>query len=120
MSHERLSLGSQGEDLAARYLQDRRFKILERNFSTPLGEIDIIARQGRTLAFIEVKTRRSNAFGSPAEAVGPRKQRQILKAAKWYLASGQGRGLQPRFDVIAVLMQSTEVQVEHIPAAFEA
>ncbi|MCK4536193.1 MAG: YraN family protein [Desulfuromonadales bacterium] len=120
MSHERLSLGARGEEIAVRYLQDRRFKILERNFATPIGEIDIIARQGRTLAFIEVKTRRSNAFGSPAEAVGPRKQRQILKTAKWYLASGQGRGLQPRFDVISILVQGENVQVEHIPAAFEA
>ncbi len=119
MSFERLTLGAQGEEVAVRYLQQRRYKILERNFSTPLGEIDIIARQGRTLAFVEVKTRRSNAFGSPAEAVGPRKQRQIIKVAKWFLASGQGHGLQPRFDVVGVLLQGETIQVEHIAGAFE-
>ena len=119
MSHERLSLGLRGEDAAVRYLQQRRFKILERNFTTPLGEIDIIARDGRALVFIEVKTRSSLAFGSPAEAVGPRKQRQIIRAAKWFLASGQWRELQPRFDVVSVLMQGSTVEVEHLPAAFD-
>ena len=119
MSHKRLGLGARGEEIAVRYLRERRFKIIERNFTTPLGEIDIIARNGRTLAFVEVKTRSSPAFGSPAEAVGSRKQHQIIKAANWFLASGRGRGLQPRFDVIAVLVRAGQVDVEHIPAAFE-
>lgn len=118
MSHERLSLGVQGEEIAVRFLRKQRFRILERNYTTPLGEIDIIARQGSTLVFVEVKTRRSQVFGSPAEAVGPRKQNQIVKAAKWYLASGQGRGLQPRFDVVSILMQGAEPELEHFPAAF--
>lgn len=118
MSHERLSLGAQGEEIAVRFLSKQRFRILERNYTTPLGEIDIIARQGRNLVFIEVKTRRSQAFGSPAEAVGPRKQNQIVKAAKWYLASGHGRGLQPRFDVVSILMQGKTPELEHFPAAF--
>jgi putative endonuclease len=118
MTHERLSLGARGEALAVQYLQKKRFKILERNFATPVGEIDIIARQGRCLVFVEVKTRRSNAFGSPAEAVGPRKQRQVVRAAKWYLAAGQGRGLQPRFDVMAILLSGEMCEIEHIPAAF--
>ena len=119
MTYERLSLGSRGEEVAAAFLLERRFRILERNYTTPLGEIDIIARKGKTLAFVEVKTRRSLAFGSPAEAVGERKQRQIIKAANWYLASGQGRGLQPRFDVIAVLIGHTNVEVDHLAGAFE-
>lgn len=119
MSHERLSLGAHGEEMAVRYLRKHRFKILERNFTTPLGEIDIIARQGRTLAFVEVKTRSSRAFGSPAEAVGSRKQHQIIKAANWYLATGRGKELQPRFDVVSVLVREGQTEVEHIPAAFE-
>ena len=120
MTHDRLSLGVRGEEVAAAFLRERRYRILERNFTTPLGEIDIIARKGRTLAFVEVKTRRSLAFGSPAEAVGARKQHQIIKAAKWYLASGRGKGLQPRFDVVAVLLSDGDVEVEHLPGAFEA
>jgi putative endonuclease len=120
MTYDRLSLGAHGEELAAAFLRERRYRIVERNFSTPLGEIDIIARKGKTLAFIEVKTRRSLAFGSPAEAVGARKQHQIIKAAKWYLATGRGQGLQPRFDVVAVLLSDGNVGVDHLPGAFEA
>ncbi len=119
MTHERLSLGARGEEMAVAFLKKHRYRILERNFTTPLGEIDIIARKGRTLAFVEVKTRSSLAFGSPAEAVGLRKQQQIIKAAKWYLAERRGRELQPRFDVIAVLLQGECADIEHVPAAFE-
>jgi len=119
MTHERLSLGARGEELAVAFLRKQRYRILERNFTTPLGEIDIIARKGQTLAFVEVKTRSSLAFGSPAEAVGVRKQRQIIKAAKWYLASDVGKKLQPRFDVVGVLLRDDQAEVEHLVAAFE-
>ena len=119
MTHERLSLGARGEELAVAFLRKQRYRILERNFTTPLGEIDIIARKGRTLAFVEVKTRSSLAFGSPAEAVGVRKQAQIIKTAKWYLAEGKGRGLQPRFDVVGVLLHGQQTEIEHVVAAFE-
>jgi putative endonuclease len=118
MTEERLSLGRWGEAEAARYLRRLGMKILERNMRTPVGEIDLIARQGRTLVFVEVKTRRSDAFGTPQEAVGPFKQRQILRAAQWYLGDGRGRGLQPRFDVVAVRPGPQGAVVEHIPDAF--
>ncbi|MFA5516386.1 MAG: YraN family protein [Desulfuromonadales bacterium] len=118
MTEERLSLGRWGEDAAVRFLRRQGMKIVERNFRTPVGEIDIIARHGSILAFIEVKTRRSNAFGTPQEAVGPFKQRQIVRTAQWYLNNGHGRGLQPRFDVIAVRPVGEEAQIEHIPNAF--
>jgi putative endonuclease len=118
MTHERLSLGKWGEQEAAEYLRRRGMRILERNLRTPVGEIDLIGRQGKTLVFVEVKTRRTGAFGSPLEAVGPTKQRQILRAAQWYLGDGKGRGLQPRFDVVAVRPGPDGAQVEHIPDAF--
>lgn len=118
MTEERLTLGRWGEEEAACYLRRLGMKIIERNFRTPVGEVDIIARQGRTLVFVEVKTRRSDAFGTPQEAVGPTKQRQILRAAQWYLTGGAGRGLQPRFDVIAVRPGAEGARVEHIPNAF--
>ena len=101
MTQQRLSLGRWGEDFAADYLCERGWRIVARNLRTPVGEIDLVARQGKTLAFIEVKTRRSAAFGTPQEAVGVRKQRQIIRAAQWYLLQ-QGARLQPRFDVVAV------------------
>ncbi len=118
MTEERLSLGRWGEEEAVRFLRRLGMKIVERNFRTPVGEIDIIARHGRTLVFIEVKTRRGNLFGTPQEAVGPFKQRQIVRTAQWYLNNGSGRGLQPRFDVIAVRPAGAGAQIEHIPDAF--
>lgn len=101
-----------------KYLQRQGIRILERNYRTPVGEIDIIARKGKTLLFIEVKTRRTPAFGTPQEAVGPTKQRQIVRTAQWFLASGQGRGLQPRFDVLAVRPEEGSARIEHIENAF--
>jgi putative endonuclease len=118
MTQARLSLGKQGEELAARYLEQRGCTIVARNHRTPIGELDIIARDRKHLLFVEVKTRRSTAFGTPAEAVGAHKQRQILRAAQWYLASARYPDLQPRFDVIAVIAGRGEPVISHIPNAF--
>ena len=119
MTQDRLTLGRQGEDAAAQYLQSKGMRIVERNLSTPVGEIDLVVRNRKILAFVEVKTRRSSAFGSPAEAVGPRKQRQINRTAKWYLNDSPWKGLQPRFDVIAVTVHGDGFKIEHITDAFE-
>lgn len=118
MTQARLSLGKTGEDLAARHLEQRGFTILARNHRTPVGELDLIARDRRHLLFVEVKTRRGTAFGVPAEAVGMHKQRQIIRAAQWYLASSRHPELQPRFDVVAVIIGSGEPAITHIPNAF--
>jgi len=118
MSEERQSLGRWGEEEAARYLCRKGMRIVERNLRTPLGEIDLVVRDRKTLAFVEVKTRRTRAFGTPQEAVGPRKQRQIIRSAQWYLASGKGLGLQPRFDVLAVTPGASGPEIEYIPDAF--
>ncbi len=119
MTETRLALGEWGENLAVDYLRQQGLKILERNFTTPVGEIDIVARNRTNLVFVEVKTRRSVMFGSPQEAVGKRKQRQIIRAAHWYLQNHSAGKLQPRFDVIAILCQSGEdVKITHIPDAF--
>ena len=119
MTQERLTLGRWGENAAAQYLKRKGMKILERNLCTPVGEIDLVARCHKILAFVEVKTRRSSAFGSPGEAVGPRKQRQIIQTAKWYLNEKPHKGLQPRFDVIAITVHDGDFQIDHIPGAFE-
>jgi putative endonuclease len=118
MTRARQSFGQQGEELAARYLEQRGYTILARNHRTPVGELDLIARDRSHLLFIEVKTRRSTAFGVPAEAVGRVKQRQIVRAAQWYLTTARYPGLQPRFDVISVLAGCGEPVVSHIPNAF--
>ncbi|MCF6267212.1 MAG: YraN family protein [Desulfuromusa sp.] len=119
MTDARLTLGAWGEERATEYLRQQGMKVLERNFTTPVGEIDIIARYKSWLVFIEVKTRRSNAFGTPQEAVGARKQRQIIRTAHWYLQNHKNTRLQPRFDVVAILCQSDDrVQITHISDAF--
>ncbi len=118
MTEERLELGRWGEEEAARFLKRQGMKILERNLRTPVGEIDIVARDRKTLAFVEVKTRRSASYGSPQEAVGTAKQRQIIRSAQWYLAQGGAAGLQPRFDVVAVMPGPGGAEIEHIIDAF--
>ena len=85
MTDERLKLGVWGEEQATLYLRRQGVKILYRNYRAPVGEIDIIGRHKKLLLFIEVKTRRSTVCGVPAEAVGPTKQRQILRTAEWFL-----------------------------------
>jgi putative endonuclease len=118
MTETRLSLGRYGEEAAALYLAAQGYRVVTRNLRTPVGEIDIIAQRAKTLIFVEVKTRRSLVYGAPQEAVGPRKQRQIIRAAQWYLSDAQHRGLQPRFDVIAILYLPSGPQIEHIVNAF--
>ena len=118
MSDTRQALGRWGEDLAAAYLQQRGMVILERNFRGKRGEVDIIARDGKDLVFVEVKTRRGCSFGTPQEAVNWRKQQQIIHVAELYLQLHPSR-LQPRFDVVAVTAAPhAEPLVEHLPNAF--
>lgn len=118
MTQRRLALGAWGEELAAAYLKKRGMRILARNVRTPVGEIDIVARCRTHLVFVEVKTRRGTEYGSPLEAVGRRKQRQILRAVQWYLQRHEVK-LQPRFDVVGILCQSDEEpQVTHVTDAF--
>ncbi len=119
MTQQRLSTGACGEALAAEYLEGRGLKLLARNVRTKVGELDLVAKDGKTLVFVEVKTRRSRFFGAPQEAVGPRKQRQILRAALWYLATqGLGEPLM-RFDVVSVLLCETPPLIEHFTDAFD-
>ena len=117
MKDKRASLGRWGEDLAVGFLKARGMKILERNFRCPAGEIDIIARSGKQIVFVEVKTRKSELFGSPQEAVNQRKQQQIIRTAQWYLEQ-KPVNLQPRFDVLAIRTGDGETVLEHIPDAF--
>ncbi|TYO96079.1 putative endonuclease [Geothermobacter ehrlichii] len=116
--HERQTLGSWGERMAAAYLRQKGLRILCTNYRTPVGEIDLVARNRRHLVFVEVKTRRGTGYGSPQEAVGSRKQRQIIRAAQWYINDRGASGLQPRFDVVAVLRFGDGARIEHIENAF--
>lgn len=101
-NNDRNALGRAGEDAAAAFLTHSGWTILARNVRRREGEVDIVARRGPTLAFVEVKTRRSAAYGTPAEAVTIRKQRRIRMLAAGLLAEGIGRAREIRFDVIEV------------------
>ena len=101
-SDPRRQLGDHGEDLAAAALKQQGYKILERNYVTPLGEIDLIARQGKVLVVVEVKTRKSTRFGSPQEAVSVTKQGRLRRLAEYYLKAKRLTGSPVRFDVVAV------------------
>ena len=119
-------LGPEGEQIAADYLVRQGYRIIERNYRFHRNEIDIIALQKETLCFIEVKTRSSSAKGHPAEAVTLQKQREIIKAARAYLALYRDIDTDCRFDVVAILIQGMEKNrihsftVEHFQDAFWA
>ena len=114
------TLGDRGENRAARYLRERGYKILIRNFRCPLGEIDIVARDGRTLVFVEVKTRTADD-PQPEDQVNSAKQHQITKAGKYYLSRYGVPQPPSRFDVIAVVWpDGREPVIRHTPHAFEA
>jgi len=114
----RAELGRIGESLAATYLQQRGWQIVERNIRYREGEIDIIAARAGVLAFVEVKTRRSVAFGSPAEAVTWRKQRTIRALASRYLSEQHPRAHIIRFDVVDIARDAGGFMVTHLEGAF--
>lgn len=119
-SDERHSLGKTGEDVACAELQRLGYEILARRHRSRFGEIDIVAAQGRQIAFVEVKTRRGDAFGGGAAAVTPWKQRRIAQMAADYLAR---RGLSDRpcqFVVVAVDMSAAHPRVTVYERAFDA
>ena len=118
MKDPRRQLGDAGEDLAARALKKQGYKILERNYVTPLGEIDLIARHRGELVFIEVKTRRSNQFADPKDAVTPAKQARLQRLADYYLQRKRLGEVEMRFDVVGIIMAGDVPKVEIIQDAF--
>ncbi|MEW6097452.1 MAG: YraN family protein [bacterium] len=119
MSKQRIELGKQGEALALKYLKKHRYKILEQNYKSQFGEIDIIAKNKDVLAFIEVKTRKSTEFGLPQDSVDMRKQRQIAKVALDYLAKMNIQDTDCRFDVVAITcLPDKKPKIELIKDAF--
>jgi len=111
--------GKNNESRAVIYLKRRGYRILEQNYRTRLGEIDIIAMDNETIAFVEVKSRSSAAFGSPRYAVTHQKQRKISKVALQYLKSTHQSHVRARFDVVAIFSDSGQDTIELIKNAFE-
>ena len=120
MDHSRLNVAKIGESLALRHLKARGYRILAQNYRARQGEIDLIARDGEFIVFVEVKTRRSLKFGLPQAAVTLRKQRQISKVALAYLQARNLLDAPCRFDVIAIHLspQLELLRLEQIESAF--
>jgi len=119
MTKERLNLGKKGEDIAIEIVKRLGYKCLARNYRCPLGEIDLIAREGECLVFIEIKTRKDKSTGFAKEAVDSKKRRQISKVALSYMKENDCNEMSARFDVIAINLSQGDMDVEIIRNAFE-
>lgn len=106
--------GIDGENTAAEYLKKQGYIILERNFSTKIGEIDIIAQDKDTIVFVEVKARENTKFGQPIESITQQKVHSIIRTAQWYLTAKRKYNSPCRFDVVEILRG----EVTHTKNAF--
>jgi putative endonuclease len=117
---DRTAIGRRGEDAAAAYLERIGYRIEERNWRCPIGEIDIVAWDEGVLVLTEVKTRRTEKTGSAEEAVSPIKQRRLVKLAEAWMASAERRPASARFDVIAIrVIAADRALLRHYRSAFE-
>ena len=112
--YERHVIGKYGEDVAERYLKQKGYRIIKRNFSCRQGELDIIAENNEYLVFIEVKTRSNFLYGKPIEAVGKYKIKHMYKVAKYFLHTQGWENRFVRFDVIEVYIDRGIAKVKHI------
>ncbi len=117
MSGYNKNFGAYGEQLAAEYLKKNRYKIMERNFCTPYGEIDIVAKDKKTVVFIEVKTRSSEKYGTGLDAINAKKRKTMLKCAEFYISAKRIKS-PVRIDVISI-DTSLAGGITHIKGALE-
>ena len=110
-------LGKKGEKIARKYLEEKGFKILETNWRHDKDEIDIIAMDGKELVVIEVKTRSTDFFGDPEEAVGYLKEGFLIRATEAYLDE-KDLDIDSRFDIISIILTKNQTKITHIKDAF--
>lgn len=108
-------VGKRGEEIAAKFLEGKGYTILARNWKRQHAEIDIIASDADYIVFVEVKTRSSRIWGEPLDAVSDQKMRQIVKGASLFIEENDIGNLDPRFDLISVIL---DVEIDHIVDAF--
>ncbi|CUT04397.1 YraN family protein [Candidatus Chrysopegis kryptomonas] len=111
--------GKIGEEIAVKFLSEKGYKILRRNYRFGHGEIDIIAMDGDILVFVEVKTRFSDKFGLPEDSVTIKKRKQLKKIAGAFLQFNDVKFSECRFDVVSIILQGRNVQINHIENAFQ-
>ena len=113
MGNDNINLGESGEDQAAFYLKNKGYTIVESNYKTVFGEIDIIAQDKKTIVFVEVKTKSNSSFGLPEEMVTQKKKEHLIRTVQWYLKENKYLG-KARIDVIAI-----DDEIRHIENAVE-
>ena len=112
-------IGDQSEEIACGYLKQNGLKIIERNFRSPRGELDIIMEDGETLVFVEVRFRRNTQYGSGAESVDKNKQKKIITSAAYFLQKNSKHRNRPtRFDVVSISLESNKPAINWIQDAF--
>ncbi|MGI5865710.1 MAG: YraN family protein [Myxococcales bacterium] len=111
--------GEAGESLAAEYFVERGYRVVERNFKSQLGEIDLVVEKGEQLVFVEVRARSYVSFGYPEETISRAKRRKLSLAALYYVVSRRLTERVIRFDVLAVILTRSGPRIEHIEDAFE-
>jgi putative endonuclease len=114
MVDSRRIFGDGGEEIAEKFLVEKGYEILDRQFLTRLGEIDLVAKDGDEVVFVEVKIRRDTSFGYPEESVTPSKLRKIAMTAELYLRTHYLLGSKFRIDVVAILLNQTPPEITHL------
>lgn len=118
MSNARQALGLQGERIAARWLRRAGWSVVAHRFRSGHRDVDLIVQQADVVAFVEVKTRRGDGFGSPLEAVHWRKRRELSRSAQVWVDRHGAAGVTYRFDVVGVLVEGERVRIRHVADAF--
>ena len=119
MTRERLELGKEGEDLALKKVESLGYRCIARNYRCTLGELDLVARDGDSLVFIEIKTRKGKSLDYAKEAVHARKQRQMSKVALAYMKKNGCEDAKARFDVVVIHQKGFDREIEVIRNAFD-
>ena len=114
MTVERKMVGKKGEEAARYLLEEKGYRIIETNYRCPLGEIDLIAAEGKTIVFVEVRTKTGMAFGSPEESINTDKSRRLYRLAQYYLKAKSKNEYPARIDLVAVMLDRKSLQVKSI------
>ena len=112
-------VGQEGEDIAFSYICQQGYRVVDRNYRCPHGEIDLVAKDDETFVFIEVKSRQSTLFGQPEEAVDFRKRKKLSTVALWYLAEKKINNYHARFDVVSILLSKQPPEIKLFRDAFD-
>jgi len=119
LTRDRIELGQRGEAIALKKVKKLGYKCIARNYRCPLGEVDLVAKDGNTLVFVEIKTRRMKSLGYAKEAITEKKKRQLSKVALAYMKANNCSHMKSRFDVVAINFINGKSEIEVIQNAFD-